>query len=192
MPFCFAPAYACNVRGEGGGPCARRGKAASSRNAVKHGLTSDAPVIPGESHAEWQRFRDGIIAGYEPVGELETEHTTTIASFMWRRRRVPRFEVAAIAANIQGTEQDLQIAQAYKDRTLSKGILLGIPLGTVAEHQQRRILPTDIELDKIMKYVAHLHRMQAQTQHELEALQARRKGERSPLNRIDFSGPPGS
>jgi len=59
-------------------------------------------------------------------------------------------------------------------------------------HQQRRILPTDIELDKIMKYEAHLHRMEIQTQHELEALQARRKGERSPLNRIDFSGPPGS
>ena len=41
-----------------------------------------------------------------------------------------------------------------------------------------------------MKYEAHLHRMQIQTQHELEALQARRKGEHSPLARVDFSGPP--
>jgi hypothetical protein len=68
------------VQGEGGGPNTRQGKAASSRNAVRHGLTSDAPVIPGESLAEWQRFLAGIIAGYEPVGVLETEHTTTIAS----------------------------------------------------------------------------------------------------------------
>jgi hypothetical protein len=187
----LAPAYACNVRGQGGGPKTQRGKAASSRNAVKHGVTSDAPVIPGESLQEWQRFLTGIIASYEPVGQLETEHATTLASIMWRRRRVARFEVAAITANIQSTEENLQIAQAYKDRTLSKGILPDIPPEEVAEQQQRRILPLDPDLDKIIKYEAHFHRMQTQTQHELEALQSRRKGEHTPLNRIDFSAPPG-
>jgi len=174
------------------GPNTERGKTTSSRNAVKHGLTSDAPVIPGESLAEWQRFLAGIIASYEPVGQLETEHATTIASLKWRRRRVTRFEVAAITANMQSTEQNLQIAQAYIDRTLSKGILPDIPPAEVAEHQQRRILPLDSDLDKIMKYEAHFHRMQTQTQHEIEALQARRKGEHSPLARLDISGPPGS
>jgi hypothetical protein len=172
------------------GPNTQRGKAASSRNAVKHGLTSEAPVIPVESHAEWQRFLDGIIDSYEPVGQLETEHTATIASLMWRRRRVPRFEVATIAARIQKTEEDLQVEQANLDGTLDWDNLPHVPPERVAEHQQLRILPPDNELDKIMKYEAHLHRMQVQTQHELEALQARRKGERSPLNRVDFSGPP--
>jgi hypothetical protein len=172
------------------GPNTQRGKAASSRNAVTHGLTSGAPVIPGESIEEWQRFLAGIIASYGPVGQLETEHATTIASFMWRRRRIIRFEVAAIAAYMERTEGQLQTAQAYKDRTLSRGILPHIPPEEVAEHQRRRILPPDGEIDKIMKYEAHFHRMQTQTQHELEALQARRKGERSPLARVDFSGPP--
>jgi hypothetical protein len=173
------------------GPNTQRGKAASSRNAVKHGLTSDAPVIPGESLEQWRRFLAGIIASWEPVGRLEIEHAATIASLMWRRRRVPRFEVASITDNIQSTEESLQIAQAYIDRTLSRGILPIIPPEEVAEQQQRRILPVDDDLDKIMKYEAHLHRMQVQIQHELEAIQARRKGgERSPLARIDFSGPP--
>jgi hypothetical protein len=29
------------------GPATAEGKAAASRNAIKHGLRSDAPVIPG-------------------------------------------------------------------------------------------------------------------------------------------------
>ena len=112
-----------------------------------------------------------------------------IASFMWRRRRVARFEVAVISANMERTEEDLQVAQAYGAGTLSKGPLPSIPPQTVAQHQQRRILPAPEDLDKIMKYEAHFHRMQLQTQHELEALQARRKGDHSPLARVDFSGP---
>src|SRR5436309_13745725 len=95
------------------GPNTQHGKVASSRNAVKHGLTSDAPVIPGESLAEWQRFLAGIIASYEPVGRLETEHATMIASLMWRRRPASRFEVAVLAATMATTEVDLHRAQAY-------------------------------------------------------------------------------
>ena len=149
------------------------------------------PSSPASPSKNGRRFLAGIIAGYEPVGRLETEHAATIASLMWRRRRVPRFEVAVITENIQGAEESLQVAQAYIDRTLSKGILPDIPPEQVAEQQRRRILPVDEDLDKIMKYEAHLHRMQVQIQHELAAIQARRKGgERSPLARIDFSGPP--
>src|SRR6266511_2591219 len=83
------------------GPNTPRGKAASSRNATTHGLTSDAPVIPGESREEWRRFLAGIIADWEPVGQFETEHAATIALLMWRRRRVARYEVASITANMQ-------------------------------------------------------------------------------------------
>jgi len=36
------------------GPGTTRGKAATSRNALKHGQTSSAPVIPGKSPGEWQ------------------------------------------------------------------------------------------------------------------------------------------
>src|SRR5213596_3211876 len=115
------------------GPNTQHGKAASSRNAVKHGLTSDSPVIPGESLAEWQRFLAGIVASYEPVGGLETEHATMIASLMWRRRRVARFEIAVIAANMERTEGDLQIEQAYGAGTLSKGPLPSIAPQKIAQ-----------------------------------------------------------
>jgi len=47
------------------GPNTPESKAAVRHNALKHGLTSDAPVIPSESLAEWERFLAGIIAGYQ-------------------------------------------------------------------------------------------------------------------------------
>src|SRR5207244_5301654 len=108
-------------------------KASVRHNAVKHGLTADSPVIPGESPAEWQRFLAGIIAGYEPVGRLETEHATMIASLMWRRRRVARFEVAVIAANMETTEGAHQAERASKAHTLSKGIPPDCPSRTLTD-----------------------------------------------------------
>ena len=47
------------------GPNTPESKAAVRHNALKHGLTSEAPVIPGESLAEWQRFLDGVIESYQ-------------------------------------------------------------------------------------------------------------------------------
>ena len=56
-------------RGQGGGPKTKAGKAIVSRNAVKHGITSASPVIPGmESDEEWQAYRSGIIESLEPEG----------------------------------------------------------------------------------------------------------------------------
>jgi hypothetical protein len=40
-------------------------------------------------------------------------------------------------------------------------------------------------LERIPRYEAHLHRQLMQTMHELEALQARRRGEVTPLGRVD-------
>ena len=51
------------------GPSTASGKAASSRSAIKHGLRSDAPVIPElESFEDWERHRAGTVAGFAPEG----------------------------------------------------------------------------------------------------------------------------
>jgi hypothetical protein len=41
-----------------------------------------------------------------------------------------------------------------------------------------------------MRYETHLHRLYIQTLHELEAIQARRHGERTPLARLDITASP--
>jgi hypothetical protein len=49
------------------------------------------------------------------------------------------------------------------------------------------LLPDDTALDKIMRYEAHLSRLLKHALHELEALQDRRRGNATPLARIDIN-----
>ena len=51
-------------------------------------------------------------------------------------------------------------------------------------------LPAGNELDKIMRYEAHLSRQLYQAKHELEVLQKQRRGEPTPLARLDVQGAP--
>ena len=53
-----------------------------------------------------------------------------------------------------------------------------------------RLFPPDFMVENLMRYEAHLHRQCMQTLHELEAIQARRHGERTPLARLDITGAP--
>ena len=52
------------------------------------------------------------------------------------------------------------------------------------------LLPPGTELDKIVKYEAHLRRQFYQAMHELEARQKQRRGEATPLARLDVQGVP--
>jgi hypothetical protein len=50
-----------------------------------------------------------------------------------------------------------------------------------------RVLPDESLLNQIVRYEAHLDRRLRTALHELEALQARRRGDASPLARLDIS-----
>ncbi len=52
------------------------------------------------------------------------------------------------------------------------------------------LLPDDVTLARIQRYQAQFHRETLQLLHELEALQSRRRGELTPLARIDVQGVP--
>lgn len=69
------------------GPRTPEGKAASSRNALKHGLTSRQVVIKGESQEEFDALLQQVIQDRQPVGALESELTTEIAACAWRLNR---------------------------------------------------------------------------------------------------------
>ena len=168
------------------GPNTGRGKAASSHSAFKHGLRSHESVVSGESPHDWQRHLAGVFQSCQPEDYLEEEIARLIALSLWRRRRLERYEVQSIAAHI-GRAEEVQIAQAYAEGTLSKGELPDVPAERVQASRRRRVLPPDADLDKIMRYRAAEHR---QLMHEFEALQARRRGERSPLARFDFTASP--
>ena len=174
-----------------GGRRTAQGKADNWVNALAHGITSNRPVIPHmESEGEWRRYRDGVRASFAPEGVFEHELVERLANPTWRLRRVTRYEVVVTMHHIGSTAHDVAVADSYAARTLSKGVLLEPDPEEVAALQQARILPDSRELDKIMRYETHIHRQLLQTLHELEALQARRRGEVPHLARLDISATP--
>ena len=137
------------------GPKTPTGRARVAVNAITHGLSSQRSVIPGESPTDYEVHRQTIVDALVPVGPVELALAERVASALWRLRRVTAYEEAALAER-----QDLAAASA-------------------------RLLPHPLDLDKIIRFEAHLNRQLYQALHELEARRAERRGESAPLVRVD-------
>jgi len=91
------------------GPTTRCGKVVSSRNAVKHGVLSEAPVLVGiESAKLWKKHRDGMLETIRPVGYVENLLTIRLATQTWRMSRVVRFESEVSTDAVARAETDLE------------------------------------------------------------------------------------
>ncbi|HEY1337864.1 MAG TPA: hypothetical protein VGF59_10165 [Bryobacteraceae bacterium] len=71
---------------------ARSGKAASSRNAIKHGLTSRHVVLPGENRGEFDALVARLVDEHRAKHTLEIEIIHEIAGCMWRLDRARKAE----------------------------------------------------------------------------------------------------
>jgi hypothetical protein len=123
-----------------------------------------------------------------PVGRLEEEQAEFIASILWRRRRVIRYESGVINHQYHRAPAEEMVAGLYGAE--DKSAIAEPHPGLVLIRQQRAVIPKDDALDNITRYEAHLHRLLIQNLHEYEALQARRRGEKTNLGRVSIVGPP--
>ena len=74
------------------GPKTEEGKARVSRNALKHGLTAENVVLPGEDRDYFEQFRFGLFDELRPEGNLETQLVLRLAAQQWRLQRIPSIE----------------------------------------------------------------------------------------------------
>ena len=101
------------------GPRTEAGKAASSANALKHGLTAaDSVVLPEEDAENFEQFREGVTADLAPAGALQHALAHRIAVLLWRLDRVARLEAELFAHG------QLAMLRSRADETLSRGTLL--------------------------------------------------------------------
>jgi len=75
------------------GPRTETGKSIASKNSITHGLCSVQPVIEGEDPAEYNDFRNDMIAQFAPVGPMERLLVDRIVHAAWRLRRIGTIEV---------------------------------------------------------------------------------------------------
>jgi hypothetical protein len=85
------------------GPTSDKGKATSSRNALKHGLTSKDVVIHPDHQVEFDDLVASLHTDFAPAGAAETVLFHQIVTAMWRLLRCDRVE-AELAART--TEPD--------------------------------------------------------------------------------------
>ena len=82
-----------------GGPRTAAGKAASSKNSLKHGLASGRILIEGEDPAAFEALVADLEADYQPATETEALLVHDLAKFHWLADRAIRLQAAAFAAS---------------------------------------------------------------------------------------------
>jgi hypothetical protein len=135
------------------GPITAAGCARSKRNALKHGLTAREVTVDDEEASKFEAFRDDIVRDLAPEGALEEELAQQIATDSWRLRRVLRLEAAiAVPGDMLG---------------LSLGALEGPAFEFMANGPGQNLI----------RYQGAIDRSRQRALHELQRLQARRRGE---------------
>ena len=81
------------------GPTTGEGKQRSSQNAVKHGLSAKATLIPGEDPVEYEEFTLALLNYWKPSGAGEFSHVEEMINIQWRLKRVERIEAKILAAD---------------------------------------------------------------------------------------------
>ena len=74
------------------GPITPEGKARSSRNAIRHGLTAETVIAGLEDVEDYQAFEAAVTADYDAETAVERELVLRLASVLWRLRRATGIE----------------------------------------------------------------------------------------------------
>jgi hypothetical protein len=89
------------------GPRTPQGKATASQNAVKHGLLAEQVVIHGEDPAEFDLYREGMLAELAPERAVEAMLAERAVSLAWRLRRAERLQNAVFATVYRENANDV-------------------------------------------------------------------------------------
>jgi hypothetical protein len=79
------------------GPTSDEGKATSSLNALKTGLTGRTVLLPSEDAALYEAHLQQFRQQYQPVGDQELALVQSLADTHWRIARIPSLEMCIFA-----------------------------------------------------------------------------------------------
>jgi hypothetical protein len=142
------------------GPTSPEGKAKSSLNALKTGLTGRTVLLPAEDAAAYQQHVSDYEKELRPAGQRECDLVQSIADASWRLQRIPVLESAIYA---QGR---IQFAEQVKDQDPAfRATLIDLHTHLAYEKQLR-----NLQLQE-----SRLHRRREKDLAELRQAQAERR-----------------
>ncbi len=83
------------------GPKTEQGRRAVSLNAVKHGLSAETVVLPGESEAEYEAELQEYLRHFAPASKPEADLVRQLASAHWRVARFTHIETSLLSLEIE-------------------------------------------------------------------------------------------
>ena len=139
------------------GPRTEEGKAVVRLNALKHGLLSSQVLLSDEDEVAFAGFRRSINERLRPEGELEELLADRVCSSAWRLRRLVRVE-----------------AQLFE---LERKDHRGTDVGPAYSFMLAGLSHKGDTFSKLSRYEAAIERGLFKALHELQRLQAERRGE---------------
>ena len=147
------------------GPVTPEGKARSSRNAFKHGLSAKYHVIADEDQQEFTQLLTCFLEEHHPDGQTELDLVQAMAVASWRLRRVRAMESGLFNRGLVNAKKWMK--KDY-DRLQPH------------ERQAKVFVDKMTELATLGRYEGRLERSFYRALHELQRLQAARSGRQVP------------
>jgi hypothetical protein len=148
------------------GPITEEGKAASSRNAIRHGLLSQTIVFQGESEERFHNHLDALVHEYEPQTETEMALVEKMAVARWRQLSVWGLETAGISDEVnRQIEEHPEILD--KDPAVRAFIAM------------KEMVGTSTLLNVLNRYDVRFDRAYYRALHDLKAHQKERNSKRT-------------
>src|SRR5690606_4991550 len=146
------------------GPKSIEGKAKVSRNAITHGLTSTALLLPGEDPAAFEEHRAAIVEACKPVDAVERLLADRQTMPWWKLMRAERAEAAACRM-LHDRAEWIAVNKAFE--------------GVTPEHvRSLSCIPNAANIRLIGRYSTMIWRQLESAQRQLTERQAKR-GERA-------------
>jgi len=145
------------------GPKTEEGKAASSQNSLKHGLTAKTALLPGEDPTEYEALTQGMTIDLGPGNTVESSLVTELVDLQWRLQRVPRLEATILSFDIPDFKalNNISLHAARMKRQYSASLKELHQLQTVRKQQQEAAMAQAVTLrraDVILKRPTDLAR----------------------------------
>ena len=141
------------------GPVTHEGRAISSLNAVKTGLTGRTVLLHSDDADVYRQHLAAYAKEYQPVGLREQELVQSLADTQWRLQRIPGLEMAIYA---QGRAENQEYCTLHG--SAGKGL---IELGTFLKYEK--------QLKNLQLQESRLQRRYEKEMAELRSLQKERK-----------------
>jgi len=162
------------------GPSTAAGRAAISQNAVKHGFWAHQAVISSESQADFDHYRDQLLAELAPTTPMESVLAERIVNLSWRLKRAARIQNQTIDA-LDARNTPSPLAKLTQSLSKPSAAVSELPLGRLAikDFSNARVL------DRLLMYERRIEHSLYKTLLEFQRLNLVRKLNTSPQTQFN-------